>query len=115
LASGMVYRDTDPEGWYWEKEGPHVTSYKIIDEEYLRKEVETSGKVYNFKLDGVVTVDDDLVVYNPEASNQQPIKHLEFLQILANKFPEIKDKVVELMEVELDAWWHSAFEEKTND
>ena len=51
----------------------------------------------------------------PDNPNQELIKNLEFLQILANKFPEIHGKVVELMEVELDAWWHGTFEEKIND
>lgn len=47
-----------------------------------------------------------------EIRQDQLIKRLEFLQILANKFPEIHGKVVELMEVELDAWWHGTFEEQ---
>lgn len=45
-----------------------------------------------------------------EIRQDQLIKRLEFLQILANKFPEIHGKVVELMEVELDAWWHEEVE-----
>lgn len=107
-----------------------ITSYKIIDEEYLPlkedehlKEQEDDPaieslvehlskeeqKVHTF------TYQKPVIITLPEYPKQKLIKDLEFLQILANKFPEIKDKVVELMEVELDAWWHGTLEEQVDD
>lgn len=87
-----------------------IVSYKIIDEEYLPKQDNTkeveAPKVHTFTWQQPVTIT------LPDNPNLELIKHLEFLQILANKFPEIHGKVVELMEVELDAWWHDTLEEQ---
>jgi len=101
--------------------GDRITSYKIIDEKYLPSEDDPAiealvehlskeeQKVHTFTWQQPVTIT------LPDNPNLELIKHLEFLQILANKFPEIKDKVVELMEVELDAWWYGTFEENNDD
>jgi len=98
---------------YWNTKpitGNQIVSYKIIDEEYLPKEDE------HLKEEEDDPAIEALVEHlSKEEQKAQVIKNLEFLQILANKFPEIKDKVVELMEVELDAWWHGTFEENNDD
>ena len=98
---------------YWNTKpitGNQIVSYKIIDEEYLPKQDNTkeveAPKVHTFTWQQPVTIT------LPDNPNLELIKHLEFLQILANKFPEIKDKVVELMEVELDAWYIEGVEQE---
>ena len=92
--------------------GDRITSYKIIDEKYLPSEDDPAiealvehlskeeQKVHTFTWQQPVTIT------LPDNPNLELIKHLEFLQILANKFPEIKDKVVEYMNIELKCWWH---------
>ena len=121
VNSNNIYWNTKP------LTGNQIASYKIIDEEYLPlkedehlKEQEDDPAIealveYLSKEEQKVhtfTYQKPVIITLPEYPKQKLIKDLEFLQILANKFPEIKDKVIELMEVELDAWWHGTFEEQ---
>lgn len=101
---------------YWNTKpitGDQIVSYKIIDKEYLP--LKEDGHLKEQEDDPAI---ESLVKHlkacptQTEVQQQQLIKDLEFLQILANKFPEIHGKVVELMEVELDAWWHDTLEEQ---
>ena len=101
VNSNNIYWNTKP------LTGNQIASYKIIDEDYLRKEDE-----YLKEQEDDPAIEALVEHLSKEEQKAQLIKDLEFLQILANKFPEIKDKVMGLMEVELDAWWHGTFEEQ---
>lgn len=136
LSNGAIYSNDIPaKSWFWRRREfePYVTSYQIIDkeyhpkeDEYLRTEDEYLPKedwgIYTYKtsigkfLDNNCSIETipagspviEIATWPTQTEIQQRelIKHLEFLQILANKFPEIKDKVVEYMNIELKCWWH---------
>lgn len=127
LESGASCIFDAPEEFTWnDNTRVKITSYRIIDEEYMKSEQTTAPvKLKEFPSISTDTEDflfirDELPCGNPLITVSFPTKteqlrtqltsKLDFLQILGEKYPEIKDKVVELMQVELDAWWHEEAE-----
>ena len=88
---------------YWNTKpftGNQIASYKIIDEEYLPLKEDEHLKEQED--DPAIEA---LVEYlSKEEQKAQLIKDLEFLQILANKFPEIKDKVMAEMRIQFECY-----------
>lgn len=90
--------------WGIDTEDAQITTYKIIDEDYLPSVA-------------TVTITEDSATIEPgvhETLEDKLIKRLEFLQNLANKFPEIKAEAVKFMECELDGYMNTLWE-KDND
>jgi hypothetical protein len=94
------------------------TAYKIIDEDYLPSEQEDDIVSYKLPL---YTNAEPLPCGNPlvelatwptkeEVQEKALIKRLEFLQNLANKFPEIRSEVIKFMECELDGYMNTLWE-----
>jgi hypothetical protein len=95
-----------------------ITAYKIIDEDYLPSEQEDDIVSYKLPL---YTNAEPLPCGNPlvelatwptkeEVQEKALIKRLEFLQNLANKFPEIRSEVIKFMECELDGYMNTLWE-----
>ncbi len=112
------YEDNNPGIWNWKTFDLPITSYKIIDEEYLPSEQEEDIVSYKLPL---YTSADPLPCGNPlvelttwptkqEVREKDLIKRLEFLQNLANKFPEIRDEAIKFMSCELDGYMNTLWE-----
>jgi hypothetical protein len=91
--------------WNW---GGSFTSYKIIDEDYL-----PSVATVTITEDSA-TIEPGVVVTVYETVEDKLTKRLEFLQNIANKFPEIRNEVIKFMECELDGYMNTLWE-KDND
>ena len=122
--------DSNPEGWGWTHSNKrrNIVAYKIIDEEYIRDEDSLPSAqeddIVSYKLP-LYTNAEPLPCGNPlvelttwatkeEVQQKALIKRLEFLQNLANRFPEIQNEVIKFMECELDGYMNTLWE-KDND
>jgi len=114
--------DNNPGIWNWKTFDLPIISYKIIDEDYLPSEQEEDIVSYKLPL---CTSAEPLPRGNPlvelttwptkeETREKTLIKRLEFLQNLANKFPEIRNEAIKFMECELDGYMNTLWE-KDND
>lgn len=107
--------------WALNTQNP-ITSYKIIDKDYLPSEQEEDIVSYKLPLytsaeplpRGNPLVELTTWPTNQEVQEKALIKRLEFLQNLANKFPEIRDEAIKFMSCELDGYMNTLWE-KDND
>lgn len=90
--------------WGVDTEDAQITSYKIIDEDYL-----PSVATVTITEDSA-TIEPGVVVTVYETVEDSLIKRLEFLQNLANKFPEIRNEAIKFMECELDGYMNTLWE-----
>lgn len=92
--------------WGVDKEDIQITSYKIIDEDYLPTEQEED--IVSYKLPLYTSAhkieEKSMEQYSlplPK-TKEQLISNLEFLQILHDKFPSIRESVEQYMNSHLD-------------
>lgn len=128
----------DPQNYKWRihPEFRDITSYKIIDEEFLDKakpiqeepinvpELEMHRAAYQaIKNAGFESPEELLAEYRAlrEEDDSEVVttevklfRKLRFLQNLANKFPEIRNEAIKFMECELDGYMNTLWE-KDND
>lgn len=93
--------------WALSTQNP-ITAYKIIDEDYL-----PSVATVTITEDSATT-EPGVVVTVYKTVEDKLTKRLEFLQNLANKFPEIRNEAIKFMECELDGYMNTLWE-KDND
>jgi hypothetical protein len=89
--------------WALSTQNP-ITAYKIIDEDYL-----PSVATVTITEDSATT-EPGVVVTVYETVEDKLTKRLEFLQNLANKFPEIRNEAIKFMECELDGYMNTLWE-----
>lgn len=100
IASGWT-KGLPANTWLWDDS---FTSYKIIDEDYL-----PSVATVTITEDSATT-EPGVVVTVYETVEDKLTKRLEFLQNLANKFPEIRNEAIKFMECELDGYMNTLWE-----
>ena len=100
IASGWT-KGLPANTWRWDDS---FTEYKIIDEEYLPSVA-------------TVTITEDSATIEPgvkvtvwQTVEDKLTRRLEFLQKLANKFPEIRSEAIKFMECELDGYMNTLWE-----
>ena len=138
IFTQMIWSNISFTSWHpngsigWKPSVYPIISYKIIDEDYLAEpiqdepieveELEMHRAAYQAIKNAGFESPEELLAQHKclldrlvgDTSEDKLTRRLEFLQNLANKFPEIKAEAIKFMECELDGYMNTLWE-KDND
>ncbi len=110
IVANARFTDLAEEFWWGvDTEDVQITAYKIIDADYL-----PSAATVTITEDSA-TIEPGVVVTVYETVEDKLTKRLEFLQNLANKFPEIRGEAIKFMECELDGYMNTLWEKDSEE